>query len=81
MLSLTNELTALGHEVQMPPTHITAQDGSQMPVLDYYKQRKEAEPDDAWVWQTKAKAMRNHFIKIEWADVILVVNEDKNGIA
>lgn len=80
MLQAKQVLEAAGHTVQMPPTHIVAEDGSQMPVLDYYAMRKAAEPDNTWVWQTKATAMRNHFKKVEWCDAVLVVNEDKNGI-
>lgn len=80
MLQAKQVLENAGHTVQMPPTHITAEDGSQMPVLDYYNMRKAAEPYNTWVWQTKAAAMRNHFNKVVWCDAVLVVNEDKNGI-
>ncbi len=31
--------------------------------------------------ETKAEAIREHFTKITWADAIVVVNENKKGIA
>lgn len=80
MTALQAKLEAMGHTVQMPPQSITTADGLEMPVLDYYAIRKAASADEQWVWEAKAKAMRSHFAKVEWADAILVVNEDKNNI-
>ena len=32
------------------------------------------------IWSLKAKAIRDHYIKIEWCDAIVVVNHEKKGI-
>lgn len=80
MLKVQQELEALGHEVKTPPTEITDKDGNPLSVKDYYKIRKAADAGEQWVWDRKAEAIRRHFDKIDWADAILVLNYDKNGI-
>ena len=73
-------LEAAGHQVKLPPTQIKNDQGEMIPVLEYYRLRKAAGVNDSWIWDRKAEAIRNHFNKIEWADAILVLNYDKNGI-
>lgn len=81
MDAIRKKLERLGHEVKMPPLEIVDDTGNGMPVKEYYAIRKTATDDAAWVWRKKAEAMRAHFDKVVWADVILVCNYDKNGIA
>ena len=33
------------------------------------------------IWDLKEEAIKNHYDKIDWCDVILVVNHDKRGVA
>ncbi len=80
MDAVRKELEGMGHEVQMPPLEIVGEDGSMMPVKEYYALRKSAADDQTWIWKKKAEAMRGHFDKVAWADVTLVCNYDKNGI-
>jgi hypothetical protein len=81
MDAVRRELESMGHEVQMPPLEIVDGDGKMIPVKEYYAIRKAASDDHAWIWNRKAEAMRWHFDKIVWSDVILVCNYDKNGVA
>lgn len=80
MIAMKKQLEAAGHEVKTPPTHITDEQGNELSVKDYYKIRKAASEDEAWVWERKAEAIRRHFDKVAWADAILVLNHDKDGI-
>lgn len=79
MMRVKKELEKLGHEVDLPPTEIENGDGKLIPVAEYYAIRKSGSPE-AWVWNAKKKAMLGHFIKEEWAEAILILNIDKNGI-
>lgn len=80
MIATGAQLETLGHEVKMPPLHVLNENGEQLPVLEYYAKRKSAQDDDLWVWERKAEAIKLHFSKIEWADAVLVINPEKNGI-
>ena len=80
MTQLKNQLEAMGHEVQEPPAVVYDATGQKITVEVYYKIRKSASAQDAWVWQRKAEAIRKHFDKIDWCDVILVANYDKNDV-
>lgn len=75
------KLEEMGHEVKMPPLEIVDDAGKMMPVKEYYALRKSSADDVTWIWKKKAEAMHWHFDKVEWSDAILVLNEDKNGIA
>ncbi len=79
-LSIKKELEELGYEVRLWPTHIEDSDNNLIPIQEYYKIRKKAIDDDKWVWDRKAKAMMDHFNKVAWSDIILVLNYDKNNI-
>lgn len=80
MLEIKRELEELKHEVDLPPFEIKDDKGKMIPVLEYYRIRKSETSDNSWVWDEKEMAIRNHFDKIVWADVVLVVNYDKNNI-
>ncbi len=80
MLETKNILEGEGHEIKLPPLEITGRDGKPLSITDYYKIRREANNDDSWVWEEKKKAILAHFEKIEWSDVILVLNYDKKGV-
>jgi hypothetical protein len=80
MLEIKRELEELKHEVDLPPFEIKDDKGKMIPVSEYYRIRKSETSDNSWVWNEKERAIRNHFDKIVWADVILVVNYDKNNI-
>lgn len=73
-------LEELEHEVKLPPTEVMNDSGKMMPVKEYYTLRKSTTDDDSWIWDRKEEAMRNHFDKVVWSDVILVLNHDKNNI-
>jgi len=81
MQQVKKELTALGHQVKMPPAFIRDANGQRLAVADYYKLRKAAGTKPAWVWRRKTKAIRDHFPKIEWSDAVLVLNYTKKNIA
>lgn len=74
-------LERLGHEVKMPPGLLDDGRGGQISAADRYRAIKEARPSDAWVWNLKEAAMRLHFDKVAWADAVVIINEEKNGIA
>ena len=76
-----DELEALGHEVKLPPSEILDEQGNVLSVKDYYALRKTTNVTQGWIWERKEEAMRNHFEKVMWADHILVLNHDKNGVA
>ena len=80
MQTMKNRLEALKHEVKLPPSEITDKNGNTLSVKDYYALRKTTNTTEGWIWERKAEAMRNHFEKVIWADHILVLNHDKNGI-
>ncbi|MCX6717626.1 MAG: hypothetical protein NTU76_03060 [Candidatus Taylorbacteria bacterium] len=82
MIAVKNKLESMGHIVDLPPIEITLNDGSKMLVKKYYEIRKNSENDgDGWIWDEKEKAMMAHFKKVEWSDVVLILNCDKNNIA
>jgi hypothetical protein len=81
MLETKRKLEELGHEVKMPPTEVPDENGQMISVTKFYELRKTITDDTSWIWERKEQAMRNHFAKEEWADVILVLNYDKKGIA
>lgn len=80
MIDIQKELKKLGHEVRLPPFEIQDDQGNWISVKEYYTLRKNETSETAWIWDKKAEAMQNHFKKIEWCDVILVLNYDKNDI-
>jgi hypothetical protein len=81
MQRIRSELEQLGHEVKIPPSDVSDEDGKPLPVKDYYTKRKNETDEKSWVWQRKEEAMRLHFGKVAWSDAVLVLNLDKNGVA
>lgn len=80
MDTVKKQLEGMGHEVKIPPYEVQDEDGNWIPVKEYYKLRKETETEDGWIWERKKEAIMAHFIKVEWSDVILVLNYTKNNI-
>jgi hypothetical protein len=80
MLEAKKQLETLGHEVKLPPMEVPDENGNMIPVAKYYELRKTITDDTSWIWQRKEEAMRVHFDKVIWADAILVLNYDKNGV-
>lgn len=81
MNQLKTRLEELSHEVQLPPSVVKDEQGNPMPVALMHQQRHASTATSGWVWDTKEQAMRDHFSKVEWCDAVLVVNEDKSGVA
>lgn len=84
MLEAKEDLEKLGHEVDLPPTMIPTGNGEFITVEKYYEIRSAADPMDpqnAWIYESKTKAILSHFDKVAWSDCVLVTNEEKNGIA
>ena len=83
IVEVEKQLEALGREVLIPPHEVPNKEGEMIPVEEYYRIRKEmvdrGESID-WVWDRKEQAIRWHLDKVNKADVILVLNYDKNGI-
>ena len=80
MNAVREELEFIGNDVKMPPLEILDDEDNFISVKEYYSIRKLASYDEKWVWKRKAEAIRNHFEKVAWSDVILILNYDKNGI-
>ena len=78
MLDIKKRLEEMGHGVLVPPHEVPDENGKMMPVMEYYKIRKEQDED--WIWQLKKQAMNDHFKKVNQADAILVFNLDKNNV-
>lgn len=79
MTQMREKLEQHGHQVKLPPAEIEDENGSKIPVTDYYALRKAEKPAD-WLWERKQEAMHAHFQKVAWSDAILVLNHDKNNI-
>src|ERR1700685_4426460 len=80
-----DQLIKLGHEVKIPELALEAPEefGGDKKVY-FGKFIKDNGGIDAFpagnkIWDLKEGAIREHFEKIDWADAILVVNEEKRG--
>lgn len=80
MISIKKKLVEKGHIVKMPPSEIDDGKGNKITVQKYYEIRKSPDANEEWIWETKARAIRDHFEKIEWSDAILVLNYTKKEI-
>ncbi|MCX6746001.1 MAG: hypothetical protein NTX00_03190 [Candidatus Parcubacteria bacterium] len=84
VLEVKKQLEEMGHEVLIPPHEVKNKQGDLIPVEEYYKLRREMMDKDGqehdWIWQRKKEAINCHFEKVDKADVILVLNYEKNGI-
>lgn len=81
MNELKKQLEQAGHEVQLPPTTVTDETGKEIPVVLLHQQRRESKATSGWIWDHKAEAMRDHFKKVEWCEAVLILNEEKHGVA
>ncbi|OHA70932.1 MAG: hypothetical protein A3H01_00925 [Candidatus Wildermuthbacteria bacterium RIFCSPLOWO2_12_FULL_40_9] len=80
MQKIKQDLEVMGRKVQLPPEKVIDERGEEISVKKYYDIRKMANDKENWVWDRKSEAIMNHFKKIEWADAILVLNYEKNGV-
>jgi len=80
MLAVKEKLEQMGHKVKLPPHEIEDGDGNTLPIKEYYRKRKLANEDEKWIRDRKTEAITRHFAKINWSDVILLLNYDKNNI-
>lgn len=80
MVTLKNELEKLGHEAHTPVLEFRNENGDLISAKEFQVLRKSDEKQDDWVWRRKKEAMQGHFDEVVWSDVILVLNEEKNGI-
>lgn len=80
MHEIGDRLKQLGHQVRIPEVEIKDPSGNTLSQKDYDLVRKNATENDTWIWEINREAMRDHFVKITWADAILVPNFEKNGV-
>ncbi|MDD5750580.1 MAG: hypothetical protein PHU56_02945 [Candidatus Pacebacteria bacterium] len=80
MTGVKKDLELLGHEVKLPPVEIPNEQGEMISIKEYYRQRKESKTEIGWIWDRKEWAIRTHFDKVAWADVVLILNYTKNDI-
>src|SRR3989339_804676 len=81
MVETRNLLEQNGHQVRIPLTEILNGQGEIISATEYYRIRQSNESEqETWIWERKKMAMKTHFEKIIWSDVILVLNYEKNGI-
>jgi len=86
MVSVRDELVNGGHEVKLPEFSLEAPKqfgGGKVVYIGQYIEENggiDAFPAGHEIWELKRNAINDHNKKIEWADVILVINEDKRGI-
>ena len=82
-----DELVKLGYEVKIPELALEAPaefGGDKKVYFGKYIEENggiDAFPAGHEIWNHKEGAIRDHYEKIDWADAILVVNEEKRGIA
>ena len=80
MQEIEKRLKSLGYLVKLPPHSIVDPSGDRVPIQENYKMRKTTSQNDSWIWAAKQEVMREHLDKVMWADVVLVLNYDKDGI-
>ena len=78
---------ALGHEVQIPQLALEVPQefgGGNMVYFGRYIEENggiDAFPAGHAIWDLKEGAIRDHYEKIDWADAIVVINQEKRGVA
>jgi hypothetical protein len=81
-----NQLIELGHEVKIPELNLEAPEefggGKKIYFGKFIEDNGGMDnfPAGHKIWDQKEGAIRDHYEKIDWADAILVVNEEKRGI-
>ena len=74
------------HDVKIPELMLETRArfgvGKTVSLGNYIEEKggMDAFPPGHELWDLKESAIKDHFEKIDWADAILVVNEDKRGI-
>lgn len=81
MIEYQKTLELAHHVVHIPAFVAHDEKGRPMDSKEFYRIRKSGQMDIAWFEEEKSRAMRQHFDYIAQSDAILVVNEEKNGIA
>jgi hypothetical protein len=87
MEAARDELIKLGYEVKIPELALEAPEqfgGDKKVYFGKYIEDNggiNAFPAGHEIWSHKEGAIRDHYEKIDWADAILVINEEKRGIA
>ncbi|MFC1598747.1 hypothetical protein ACFL2U_01940 [Patescibacteria group bacterium] len=84
ILKVQKQLENMGHEVLIPPNQVKNKNGDFITAEEIYQIRKEMVEkgeDHDWVWERKSEAIKWHFEKVNKADVVLILNYDKNNIA
>ncbi|MFA6158342.1 MAG: hypothetical protein WC763_01825 [Candidatus Paceibacterota bacterium] len=87
MESARDQLAGLGHEVKIPelalevPREFGA--GKKVYFGKFIEENGgiDAFPAGHAIWNLKEGAIRDHYEKIDWADAILVINNEKRGIS
>lgn len=75
-----------GHQVKTPEVALEVPKkyggGKRVFFGQYIEQNggMNAFPADHEIWDLKEGAINDHFLKIDWSDSILVVNEEKRGV-
>ena len=86
MKSARDELIKSGHEVKIPELALEVPQelggGKKVYFGQYIEQNGGIDtfPAEHKIWDMKEGAINNHYEKINWCDVILVVNHEKRGI-
>ena len=86
MESARNQLISLGHEVKIPElaleTPLEFGGGKKVYFGKFIEENGgiDAFPAGHEIWSLKEGAINDHYQKIDWADSILVINEEKRGI-
>ena len=86
MESARDELVKLGQKVKIPELALEVPKefggGKKVYFGKYIEENGgiDAFPAGHKIWNLKESAIRDHYEKIEWADSILVINNEKRGI-
>ena len=81
------ELIKQGHEVKIPELALEVPEdfggGKKVYFGKYIEENGgiDAFPAGHTVWDMKEGAIRDHYEKIDWSEAILVINEEKRGVA
>jgi len=85
IIEVKEKLESMGHEVLIPPDKVKNKEGDLISAQEYYELRRNMMKDGGeehnWIWQRKKDAIMWHFEKVSKADVVLVLNFEKNNIA
>lgn len=81
MIECKGQLEILSHSVVIPSFQPLGMDGGFIDQKEFYRLRKSGAMNLAWFEREKSRAIREHFEKIAQGDGVLIVNEEKNGVA